>query len=255
MNNTIETIMNRGSLRKYKEQDISKEHLDIILKSAMRAPTAGNMMTYSIITVRNKETKSKLAVSCDNQPFIAKAPLILIFLADYSKWYKYYEINNTREFQESKGEVFEGPSYGRFIISIEDAVIAAQNAVLAAESLGIGSCYIGDIIEHKEYHKELFNLPSYVYPVAMLTLGYYPENYKVPIKDRFHEKYVVFEETYKALSIEDIKDMFKEKDKLFTEKNKYNAENYAQMHYSFKVNTDFAKEMTRSVKEALKEWE
>ena len=76
MNETICTIMKRGSLRRYKEENISDEHLDIILNAAMRAPTAGNMMTYSVITVRKEETKKKLAISCDNQPFIAKAPLI-----------------------------------------------------------------------------------------------------------------------------------------------------------------------------------
>ena len=230
MNETICTIMKRGSLRRYKEENISDEHLDIILNAAMRAPTAGNMMTYSIITVRKEETKKKLAISCDNQPFIAKAPLILIFLADYSKWYKYYEVNGVREFQKDRGETFAGPSAGSFVLAVQDAVIAAENAVIAAESLGIGSCYIGDIMEQKEYHKTLFNLPEYVFPVAMLTLGYYPEDYMVPLKERFAEKYVVFEERYNELSKEDIDDMFRKRDQLFTAKNKYNAKNYAQMH-------------------------
>ena len=129
MNETICTIMKRGSLRRYKEENISDEHLDIILNAAMRAPTAGNMMTYSIITVRKEETKKKLAISCDNQPFIAKAPLILIFLADYSKWYKYYEVNGVREFQKDRGETFAGPSAGSFVLAVQDAVIAAENAV------------------------------------------------------------------------------------------------------------------------------
>lgn len=255
MNETIGTIMKRGSLRKYKEENISQEHLDIILKAAMRAPTAGNMMTYSIITVRNKETKEKLALSCDNQPFIAKAPLILVFLADYSKWYKYYEVNEVKEFQKATGEKFEGPSSGSFVLAVQDALIAAENAVIAAESLGIGSCYIGDIMEQKEYHKELFKLPQYVYPASMLTLGYYPDNYMVPFIERFEEKYVVFEESYKELSKEDIDDMFRKRSELFTEKNKFNAKNYAQMHYNFKVKAAFSKEMKRSVEEALKEWD
>lgn len=255
MNETICTIMKRGFLRRYKEENISDEHLDIILNAAMRAPTAGNMMTYLIITVRKEETKKKLAISCDNQPFIAKAPLILIFLADYSKWYKYYEVNGVREFQKDRGETFAGPSAGSFVLAVQDAVIAAENAVIAAESLGIGSCYIGDIMEQKEYHKTLFNLPEYVFPVAMLTLGYYPEDYMVPLKERFVEKYVVFEERYNELSKEDIDDMFRKRDQLFTAKNKYNAKNYAQMHYNFKVKAPFSKEMQRSVEEALKEWD
>lgn len=255
MNETICTIMKRGSLRRYKEEKISPEHLDIILNAAMRAPTAGNMMAYSIITVKKEETKKKLAISCDNQPFIAKAPLILIFLADYSKWYKYYEVNGVREFQKSRGEEFLGPSSGSFVLAVQDALIAAQNAVIAAESLGIGSCYIGDIMEAKEYHKELFNLPQYTFPVAMLTLGYYPVDYMMSSKERFAEKYVIFEESYQELSKDDIDDMFRKRDQLFTVKNKFNASNYAQMHYNFKVKAPFSKEMKRSVEEALKEWD
>ena len=96
MNETISTILKRGSLRKYNEKDISKEDLDLILKSSMRAPTAGNMMCYSVIIIKDKETKEKLSVSCDNQPFIKSAPILLVFLADFNKWYKYYEINDTK---------------------------------------------------------------------------------------------------------------------------------------------------------------
>lgn len=255
MNETISTILKRGSLRKYDEREISKEHLELILKSSMRAPTAGNMMCYSIIVVKNKDTKEKLSISCDNQPFIKNAPVLLVFLADFSKWYKYYENNNTKEFMNEKREFFEGPTEANLFLATQDAIIASENAVIAAESLGIGSCYIGDIMENYEYHKELFNLPKYVYPVAMLTLGYYPKEYKVPLNDRFKEEYIIFEEKYKELDDEDIKEMFKEKDKLFTNVNKYNAKNYAQYHYNMKVKSEFSKEMVRSVKLALNEWD
>ena len=254
MNETISTILKRGSLRRYDEKDISKEDLNLILKSAMRAPTAGNMMSYSVIVVKNKETKEKLSVSCDNQHFIKTAPVLLVFLADLNKWYKYYEYNNTKQFMEEKGECFEGPTEANLMLATQDAIIAAENVVIAAESLGIGSCYIGDIMENFEYHKELLNLPKYVYPVTMLTLGYYPEGYNVPLRDRFNEEYIVFEEEYKEFSEEDIKNMFKERDKLFVTQNKYNANNYAQYHFNMKVKSDFSKEMTRSVKLALSEW-
>lgn len=254
MNEAISTILNRGSLRRYDEKDISKDDLNLILKSAMRAPSAGNMMSYSIIVVKNKETKEKLSISCDNQPFIKTAPVLLVFLADFNKWYKYYEYNNTKQFMEEKGEYFEGPTEANLMLATQDAIIAAENAVIAAESLGIGSCYIGDIMEKFEYHKELLNLPKYVYPVTMLTLGYYPEGYNVSLKDRFNEEYIVFEEEYKELCEEDIKEMFKERDKLFVTQNKYNADNYAQYHFNMKVKSEFSKEMTRSVKLALNEW-
>ena len=254
MNETISTILKRGSLRKYAEREISKEDLELILKSSMRAPTAGNMMCYSIIVIKNKDTKEKLSISCDNQPFIKNAPVLLVFLADFSKWYKYYEYNNTKEFMNENGEFFEGPTEANLILATQDAIIAAQNAVIAAESLGIGSCYIGDIMEKYEYHKDLLKLPKYVYPVTMLTLGYYPEGYKIPLRDRFNDSYIVFDEEYKELDKDDIKEMFKERDKLFVDANKYNAKNYAQYHYNMKVKSDFSEEMTRSIKLALDEW-
>lgn len=254
MNSIIETILKRGSLRKYKKEKISDKDLNLILKCAMRAPTAGNMMTYSILTIRDEETKKKLSLSCDDQPFIASSSIILVFLADYSKWYKYYEINKTKEFMESRGESFEGPTESSLFLAMQDAVIAAQNAVIAAESLGIGSCYIGDIMEKVEYHKELFKLPKYVYPVTMLTLGYYPDNYTMPLQSRFDSKYVVFNESYSELSDDEINDMYKERNTLYTEKNKFGAENYAQTHYNFKVKSKFSMEMTRSIRLTIKEW-
>lgn len=255
MNTTIKTLLNRGSLRTYKNEMVSKEHLDIILECAMRAPTAGNMMTYSVIVIENQELKDKLAISCDNQPFIAKAPVLLVFLADLNKWYKYYENNNTRDFLEEKGENFIGPASSNLFLAMQDAVIAAQNVVIAAQSIGLGTCYIGDIMEKVEYHRELLNLPKYVYPVTMLTLGYYPDNYNIPLRDRFDKEFVVFNETYREFNDKEISTMFENRDKLYVEKNKYGAKNYAQMHYSFKTKSDFAKEMTRSVNEALKEWD
>ncbi len=254
MNETISIILKRGSLRKYDDKEISKEDLDLILKSAMRAPTAGNMMCYSVIVIRNKETMEKLSVSCDNQPFIKTSSVLLVFLADFNKWYKYYEINNTKDFMNKKGESFEGPTEANLILATQDAIIAAENAVVAAESLGIGSCYIGDIMENFEYHKELLKLPKYVYPVTMLTLGYYPEGYSIPLRDRFNQEYVVFEEKYNDLTEKDIEEMFMDRDKLFVSENKYNAKNYAQYHYNMKVKSQFSKEMTRSIKLVLDEW-
>lgn len=254
MNETISTILKRSSLRRYDERDISKKDLNLILKSAMRAPTAGNMMCYSVIVIKNKETKEKLSVSCDNQPFIKTAPVLLVFLADLNKWYKYYEYNNTKQFMEEKGEWFEGPTEANLMLATQDAIIAAENVVIAAESLGIGSCYIGDIMENFEYHRDLLNLPKYVYPVTILALGYYPEGYNVPLRDRFKQEYIVFEEDYKELNEDDINEMFKERDKLFISENKYKANNYAQYHFNMKVKSEFSKEMTRSVKLALDEW-
>lgn len=254
MNETIELIKKRASLRRYSPEPISKEHLDIILESAMRAPTAGNMMCYSIIVVEDQAKKEILSHTCDNQPFIAKAPLVLIFAADYQKWFDFYRINKVDDYCAENDMDFYKPSEASLLLAMEDALIASENAVIAAESLGIGSCYIGDIMEHYEKHKELLNLPDFVFPAAMLCFGYCPEGFNQPPRERFDKKYVVFKDEYKKLTDEEIKEMYKHLGARFSPENKYNAKNYAQMHYAFKTGADFSKEMARSIREVLKVW-
>ncbi len=251
----FETIKRRVSLRRYADQEIAQEDLDRILECAMAAPTAGNQMLYSIIVIRDPETKEKLSKSCDNQPFIAKAPLLLLFAADQRKWFEYYRINGVAEFAEEKGYLFEAPQESDLILACEDTMIAAQNAVIAAESLGIGSCYIGDIIENYEYHKKLFELPDHVFPLALLCMGYYKEGHNRVHVKRFDKKYVVFEEKYHCLTPEEYAEMLQEQEKSYISKNPYGAGNYAQMFYARKTGAAFSKEMARSVRVALKEWD
>ena len=255
MNEVIKVINNRVSLRKYKQKEISKEHLDIILDSAIKAPTAGNQCLYSIIKITDKSTKEILSKSCDNQPFIAKAPLVLIFAADQQKWFDYYDLRNVKEFSQKEKLSFEAPQESDLILACEDALIAAQNAVIAAESLGIGSCYIGDILENYEFHKELLNLEDWVFPVTMLCFGYYEDNAKRIFRKRFDKKFIVFDEKYRKLSNEELSEMFSEQEMSYVEKNKYNADNFAQMFYARKTGAEFSKEMARSVRVALKKWD
>ena len=80
-NPVLECMKNRVSLRTYDDKPVTEEELQAILEAAMRAPTAGNQMLYSIIVIRSQETKEKLSKSCDNQPFIATAPLVLVYCA------------------------------------------------------------------------------------------------------------------------------------------------------------------------------
>lgn len=254
MNEIIKGMNNRVSLRKYAEKPIAKEHLDAILESMMRAPTAGNMMLYSVIAVRDEEKKKILSETCDHQPFIATAPLILIFLADMQRWFDYYESSGVREYCTEHGLEYEGPDEGDLMLASTDASIAAQNAVVAAESLGIGSCYIGDIIENYETHKELLQLPDWTFPVAMLCLGYYPEGHNRVVTPRFDRKYIVFDEKYQRLSEADFKDMFKDREQRVTKQNVFKAQNFGQLMYARKTGSAFSKEMTRSVRLMLENW-
>ena len=135
----------------------------------MRAPTAGNMMLYSIIEIEDQALKDRLAVTCDDQPFIAQAPWVLLFVADFQKWMDLFAACGCDELPGVPHGVT--PGLGDLLMACNDALIAAQNAVVAAESLGIGSCYIGDIMELGETHAELLQLPRYTFPAAMLCFG------------------------------------------------------------------------------------
>lgn len=233
MNETLKIISNRVSLRHYDKKKISAEHMNKIIESAIEAPTAGNMVMYSIIHIQDKKTMQKLAISCDSQPFIGTASDILIFVADFNKWNNYYK---NEGMYLDKGRK---PKNAEMLLSFEDTMVASENAVIAGESLGIGSCYIGDILENYKYHKELLNLPDYTIPLGMLTFGYYPKDYKRIKKKRFDKKFIVFDEKYKTLDKEELKTMFKSKGKEF---------------YNRKTNSEFMNNFENAVEQWFKNW-
>ena len=192
MNETIRELIERKSVRVFEERPIPSEWKDLILQAAFEAPTGGSMMLYSIIDVTEGELKEQLAISCDDQPFIMKAPLVLIFLADYQRWYDAFCQTDCNP---------RKPGEGDLLLACADAIIAAQNSVVAAQSLGLGSCYIGDIIENCEKVRELLKLPEYTVPAAMVVYGFPAESQKTRKKPaRFDKKYIVHENQYHSLS-------------------------------------------------------
>lgn len=257
MNHTLELLLNRKSVREYAQEEISEETKEKILAATLRAPTAGNMMLYSIIEVKDQKAKDKLVWTCDHQPFIAKAPLVLLFVADYQRWFDYFQISGVEKLCEEKGIALRKPEEGDLFLACCDALIAAQTAVIAAESLGIGSCYIGDIMENYEEHKKLFDLPQYVFPISLVCFGY-PTHHQQARKltTRFDEKYLVFEDQYRRLGTEELEAMNRERTKqVFSERKDVNgARNFGQMMYQRKFDSDFSREMSRSARAMLQAW-
>lgn len=241
MNDVLKTLNEHRSIRNFNDEEISQENLDAIIEATLRAPTAGNMMMYSLIIVRNKKTLEILSETCDNQNFIKTADTAIIFLADMSKWAKYFKLNAI----QYKAHMSD------FVLALNDTLIAAQNSVIAAESLGIGTCYIGDIMENFEKHQEILHLPKYVFPCTMVVLGHYDQSPKK--RNRFDKNFVVFSEKYQPLEDEKILEMFKDKEETF--KRSHPDKNFAKAFYNRKINSDFFKEMNRSIKKALDDWE
>ena len=159
---TLDELIARKSVRAYTDEPISAADERAIISAAYEAPTAGNQQLYSLVAIRDQALKERLAVLCDNQPFIAKAKLVLIFLADLSRWQDAYT---------AEGLDVREPGLGDVMLSVVDTAIAAQNSVVAAWSLGIGSCYIGDILENYEEFVEILDLPTYAFPAVMVVFG------------------------------------------------------------------------------------
>jgi nitroreductase len=257
INQTLDTILNRKSIRAYTEKPIEPEVKDQILKATLRSPTAGNLMLYSIIEVTQQKTKDKLAITCDNQPFIAKAPFVLLFLADYQRWIDYYEASDIETFCKEQKLPKRMPDKGDLFLACCDALIAAQTSVIAAESLGLGSCYIGDIMENYETHKEIFNLPSHVFPITMVCYGYPTKLQKNrELTQRFASEYICFKDTYKRFNKNDFNTMFEQRQKQVFGKRKTikGAENMAQYMYQKKYAAAFTTEMNRSVNKMVDAW-
>ncbi|WP_461206003.1 nitroreductase family protein [Clostridium sp. DL1XJH146] len=245
MNDVIKQIKNRKSVRVFENRIIESDVKKEILQAAIEAPTAGAMMLYTILDITDETLKEKLAITCDNQPFIAKAPLVLVFLADYQRWYDSFSFEDCNP---------RNPSEGDILLACADAIIAAQNTVVAAESLGVGSCYIGDIIENCEEVRELLNLPDYVLPAAMVVYGYPTKGQKNRKKPaRFEYKHIVFENKYHRLTKEEHVEMHKERNdkRGFIDKD---ISDDIKAFCNRKYMSDFSFEMNRSVAEYLKKF-
>ncbi len=236
MNDVIKSIKNRKSVRVFEDRAIGEKEKSAIIDAALQAPTAGNMTLYTIIDVTDKKLKDTLSVTCDNQPFIAKAPLVLVFCADYYRWYEAFK---------KHVDVVRTPSYGDLLLCNADALIAAQNAVVAAESLGIGSCYIGDITENFEHHRELLGLPEFVVPACMVCFGYPTEGQTKRQKPpRFKAEDIVFENSYNKAKADNMEAMLSKRQDI----PQGEIGEYIRKFCNRKHNSDFSIEMSRSCK-------
>ncbi len=237
-------LLNHRSIRKYKEDKISKEILNIILDAGIRASNTGNMQAYSIIVTQDEEMKNKLLPLHFNQEAVKQAPLLLTFCADLNRFSKWCKLRKAK------------PAYDNFLwlyTASIDAVITAQNCALAAEAEGLGICYMGTTNYTAEKIIDVLQLPKGVIPVTTLTIGYPDET--PYLTDRLPQNAVVHYETYKDFSDDDINEIYQElEDSDFTKQliEENGTENLAQVftdkRYTKENNITFSKSLLKVVK-------
>ncbi len=255
MNETLDVIEKRRSVRQYSPEPVTQEERDAILHAALHAPTVGGMMLYAVIEVDDQALKDRLAETC-HQPFVAQSPYLLLFLADYQRWMDVYATSGVEERCRELGVPFRSPHAGDLMLGCSDALVAAQNAVIGAESLGIGSCYV-DVLGQYEVLQQMFALPRYVLPATLVCFGH-PASADAPryLVPRFDRRFIVHTNRYHPITPEQVDEMFQ----LHLEQSGMRwqlspeAQNPAQENYLRKFNADSMTERNRSVDKMLKNW-
>ncbi len=201
--NLIKPLLEHRTIRKYTQKPVSKEDLDLILNAAIRGSNTGNMQLYSIVVTQDKSIKQLLAPAHFNQKMVVEAPVLLTFCADFNRFNLWCEYNDA---------VPGYDNFQSFTWSMIDAVIAAQNASIAAETLGLGICYLGTTTYNAEKIIEVLKLPKGVVPITTVTIGYADET--PDLTDRLPLEAVVHHEVYSNYSESDIHDLYSIKENL-----------------------------------------
>lgn len=170
----FEAIHGRRSIRKFRPDPIPSELLHRILDAAHWAPSAGNLQSWEFVIVQDQQKKQEVAKAALGQSFITQAPVVIVVCAD------------TQRSSIKYGE------RGKVLYSLQESAAAAQNIILAAYALGLGTCWVGAFFE--EALSESLSLPSGVVPVSIIPIGYPAQKSSAPRRAELTD--IVHFETY-----------------------------------------------------------
>jgi nitroreductase len=191
-NPVLETLLTHRSVRRYSTRPLPPGLLELLVAAAQSAPSSSNLQAFSIVAVEDKERKQRLSQLAAGQKHVAQAPLLLMFVADLAR---------LRGVTTLYGENAEGLDYTEsFLVALTDAAFAAQNALIALESLGLGACYIGAMRNHPEEVAKEIALPPGAFVVFGMTIGYPDLSVETGVKPRLPQSVVLHREQYGAAS-------------------------------------------------------
>lgn len=187
-NEHIQLLLSHRSVRGYLPDALPDGTLEMLVAAAQSAATSSNLQTWSVITVEDPEVRAKLAKIANNQKHIEECPLFLVWLADLSR---------LERLGEAEGVALEGlPYLETFLVAAVDAALAAQNAVVAAESIGLSTVYIGALRNRPAEVAELLGLPPGVMGVFGLCVGYAKPEAAAEVKPRLPQSLVLHRGRY-----------------------------------------------------------
>ena len=188
MNETIQTQLNHRSIRAFKEQELTKEEVELLVDVARHTATSKFMQAYSIISITDLTLKAAFA-AISKQPYVENNGHLFLFVVDYHR-----NVQLTKA-QDRPAKLQGTADY--FIAGLTDATIAAQNMVVAAESLGMGTVFLGSLHNDAQQIIDLLGLPEYTFPAVGLAVGW--PNQEPQLKPRLPKEVMHMENQYQAL--------------------------------------------------------
>lgn len=241
-------IHSHKSVRQYSVRTVDDAVILKIVDAAVRGSNTGNMQLYSIVLTTQPKIKQQLMPLHFNQPMVEHAPLVFTFCADINRFSHWCKLRGTE------------PCYDNFLwfsTALTDTVIAAENAAIEAEYLGLGICFLGTTMYNAEEIANVLNLPKGVVPVLTMTAGY-PEDPELPLTERLPYQAVLHFETYKDYTDKDINKYYNDFENLdkikdIVKQNNLNnlAEVFTQKRYTKDAGDLFSKKYLDFVKESF----
>ena len=233
-NSVLDFVFSRRSIRKFKRKPVSRRLIEKIVEAGQRAPTACGMQAYSFILISDNRLREEIYSAIGKQKCMEEAPVWIIVCADMARQLKLFEV------LDIKTEL--GP-LGKFIPSVVDAALVAENMIIAAEVLGLGSVFVGSVWAEMKKIADNLGLPKNVVPIVLVCLGYPDES--PPLRPRWPLKAVLQENKYKMPSKTVMQDYYEKANKQL-----------ADMHYFPKGVHTWAEHWQRKFPpEDMKEWE
>ncbi|MEV0064059.1 NADPH-dependent oxidoreductase [Nocardia sp. NPDC050718] len=187
-NPVLEVLHSHKSVRRYLPDPVSPATIRLLVSAAQSAATSSNLQVWSVVEVRDPARKARLAEIAGGQEHIVQAPVLLVWTADFAR---------LRQLADDRGVPLEGADYlESSYVGFVDAALAAQNAVVAAESLGLGTVYIGALRNDPERVAAELGLPDHVFAVFGLVVGHPDPAEGTRVKPRLPQAAVLHQETY-----------------------------------------------------------
>ena len=189
-NDVIASLLSHRSVRGYKPDPVPPGTLETLIAAAQSAATSSNLQTWSVVEVTDPAKRAALAAIASGQQHIVECPLFLVWLADVSR---------NQRLAEAEGKTLEGlPYFETFLVAAIDAALAAQNAVAAAESLGLSTVYIGALRNDPAAIAKMLDLPPGAVAVFGLCIGYPKPGSTAEVKPRLPQEAILFRDRYSS---------------------------------------------------------